>query len=118
MSGTRRNFNFFPRGDGAAFGLTRPAHPFASQKGQKNFLKREVGREGGGSEDTDDSPSFGGRRRERGCAVDIRARHRQARYNAPRAHFISYCRELRHGTAELDVRELAEQATEREPNGR
>lgn len=49
-------------------------------------------------------------RSERGCAVDIRARHREARYNAPRAHFISYCRELRHETAELDVRELAGQA--------
>lgn len=54
----------------------------------------------------------------RGCAVDIRARHREARYNAPRDHFISYCRELRHGTAELDVRELAEQAAEGAPNGR
>lgn len=102
MSGTRRNFNFFSRGDGAAFGLTRLAHPFARQKGQKNFLKRKVGWdvvEAGGWR-------FWGYRRlflsgsedavRRGSAVDIRARHREARYNAPRAHFISYCRELRH----------------------
>lgn len=59
--------------------------------------------------------SFGGGEGEERKRVrwDIRARHREARYNAPRAHFISYCRELRHGTAELDVCELAEQAAER-----
>jgi len=40
-----------------------------------------------------------------------------ARYNAPQAHFVSYCRELRHGTAELDVRNL-QSKRQREPNGR
>lgn len=49
--------------------------------------------------------------------VDIRARHREARYNASRAHFISYCRELwLHRTTGLDVRTC--RASAGEPNGR
>lgn len=51
MSGTRRNFNFFPVGGTAAFGCLTPAYPAstavagvaAGGRAGENFLKRKVG---------------------------------------------------------------------------
>lgn len=126
MSGTRRNFNFssplprptrrgcfrlldLPRPTprqpsrvaGVAAGGKARGEVFKTQSRGAGTLKRQPA-EGGGSARMPATLSW---ERDAGPEADIRARHREARYNAPRAHFISYCRELpRHGNAGLDVR--------------
>lgn len=112
MSGTRRNFNFFfPRQRRLPFGLTQPCpNPLSlsAREGPEELFKtqsraarcrgRRVSRisKAGSFFQGEKESTGGGKGNERGEYT--RNIVNNARYNAPQAHFISYCRELRHGT--------------------